>query len=241
MITLYQFERTWDIPNLSHFCVKIETYLRMARLPYKVVCTLPLKAPRGKLPYIEDNGRKISDSLLILDYLQSTYGDSLNAGLSIEEKSITKAFQRLIEEHLYWVSMYTRWNYSEANWQTNKQAIFGGLPSIARDVVAWGYRRRIKSQIRGHGMGLYSPEEVITLGLENINALADFLGDKPYFMGQQPTALDATAFGFLVNTIGCPIESPVKEYALTKKNLNDYCRRMQAEFFPELPALMRQA
>jgi hypothetical protein len=25
------------------------------------------------------------------------------------------------------------------------------------------------------------------------------------------------AFGFLVNTIGCPIESPVKDYALTKK------------------------
>jgi hypothetical protein len=101
MITLYQFERTWDIPNLSHFCVKIDTYLRMTRLPYTVVCTLPLKAPRGKLPYIEDNGRKISDSLLILDYLQSTYGDSLNASLSIEEKSIAKAFQRLIEEHLY--------------------------------------------------------------------------------------------------------------------------------------------
>jgi hypothetical protein len=50
-------------------------------------------------------------------------------------------------------------------------------------VIAWGYRRRIESQIRGHGMGLYSPEEVIALGVEDINALADFLGDKPYFMG----------------------------------------------------------
>ena len=61
MITLYQLARTWDMPNLSHFCVKVETYLRMTGLPYQVTATLPIKAPRGKLPFIEDEGKKISD------------------------------------------------------------------------------------------------------------------------------------------------------------------------------------
>jgi hypothetical protein len=84
MITLHQFARTWDIPNLSHFCTKIETYLRMAQLPYQIVETLPLKAPRGKLPYIEDNGKKIADSRLIIHYLKSTYCDPLDTHLSIE-------------------------------------------------------------------------------------------------------------------------------------------------------------
>ena len=27
MITLYQLAGTWGIPNLSHFCAKLETYL----------------------------------------------------------------------------------------------------------------------------------------------------------------------------------------------------------------------
>jgi glutathione S-transferase len=234
MITLYQFTRTWGIPNLSHFCVKIETYLRMAQLPYRIVETLPLKAPRGKLPYIEDNARKIADSRLIVHYLKSTYGDPLDDHLSAEEKSIAKTFQRLLEEHLYWVSMFTRWNYSESNWRNNKQAIFGVLPPGARDVAAWGYRHRINSQIRGHGLGRHTPEEVFELGKEDVDALASFLGDKPYFMGHKPTALDASAYGVLVNTLGCPIESPVKNHALAQKNLADYCRRMQAEFFPEL-------
>ena len=234
MITLYQFSRTWGIPNLSQFCVKIETYLRMARLPYEVVETLPLKAPRRKLPYIDDHGRKIADSRLIIHYLKATYGDPLDAHLSPQERNIAKAFQRLLEEHLYWVTMFSRWGYGEGNWQTNKQAIFGAMPPVLRDLAAAAYRIRINSQIRGHGLGRHTAEEVFELGREDIDALAHFLGDKPYFMGDKPTSLDASAYGILVNTVACPIESPVKDYALKKGNIADYCSRMQAEFFPEL-------
>jgi glutathione S-transferase len=234
MITLYQFARTWGIPNLSHFCVKVETYLRMARIRYQIVETLPIKAPLGKLPYIEDNGRKIADSRVILHYLKTTYGDPLDARLSGPEAGVARAFQRLIEEHLYWVSMYTRWGYSESNWQVNKQAIFHVMPPIARDVAAWGYRHRLKRQIRGHGIGRLPVEEIWNLGREDIDALADYLGDKPYFMGSTPTALDASAYAVLVNILCCPIESPVKDYALTRQNLGDYCRRIRAEFFSEI-------
>ena len=198
---------------------------------------MPLKAPRGKLPYIEDNGKKITDSRLIIHYLQATYGNPLDAHLTAEEKAVAKAFQRLLEEHLYWATMYTRWSYTEANWQTNKQAIFGGLPPVFRDLAALGYRYRIKGQIRGHGIGRHTPEEVFELGKADIDALADFLGAKPYFMGNKPTSLDASAFGVLVNTLACPIESPLKDYALSKHNLLAYCKNMQAEYFPELPQL----
>jgi len=158
----------------------------------------------------------------------------LDAHLSAEEKAVVKSFQRLLEDHLYWVGMMSRWSYSEANWQTNKKAIFSVLPPIARDLAALVYRRRINSQILGHGTGRLSAEEAFDLGKEDIDALADFLADKPYFMGDKPTSLDASAYGILINTLGCPIESPIKNHALTKINLLAYCQRMQAEFFPEL-------
>ncbi len=234
MIKLHQLARTWGIPNLSHFCVKIETYLRMTKQPYQVVDSLPLKGPRGKLPFIVDKDKKVSDSRLILNYLKSTYGDTLDAHLSAEQKAIAKSFQRLLEEHLYWIGMMSRWNYTEANWQTNRKAIFSVLPPVARDLAAFVYRRRINSQILGHGIGRLTAQEAFELAKEDIDALADFLADKPYFMGDKPTSLDASAYGILVNTLGCPIESPIKDHALTKKNLVDYCQRMQAEFFPEL-------
>jgi glutathione S-transferase len=235
MIKLYQFARTWGIPNLSHFCVKLETYLRMTELPYQIVETLPLKAPRGKLPYIEDNEHKIADSRLILNYLKTTYANTIDAHLTSEEQAIAKAYQRLLEEHLYWVSMVTRWNYTEENWQTNKQAIFSVLPPVIRDLAASVYRKRIKSQIKGHGIGRLSIDETFELGREDIDSLTNYLGKKPYFMGDRPTSLDASAYGILVNTLGCPIESPLKDHALSYKNLINYCQRMQAEFFPELP------
>ena len=234
MIKLHQLARTWGIPNLSHFCVKIETYLRMTKQPYQVVDSLPLKGPRGKLPFIVDKDKKVSDSRLIVNYLKSTYGDTLDAHLSAEQKAIAKSFQRLLEEHLYWIGMMSRWNYTEANWQTNRKAIFSVLPPVARDLAAFVYRRRINSQILGHGIGRLTAQEAFELAKEDIDALADFLADKPYFMGDKPTSLDASAYGILVNTLGCPIESPIKDHALTKKNLVNYCQKMQAEFFPEL-------
>ncbi len=234
MITLYQFARTWGIPNLSHFCTKLETYLRINKLPYQIVETLPIKAPRGKLPYIEDQGRTLSDTRLIVNYLEATYGDNDKALLSSEQQGIAKAYQRLLEEHLFWASMFTRWDYTDENWQTTKQSIFSGLHLAIRDLVAAITRKKIKAQIMGHGMGRLTHDEIFALAREDIDSLADFLGDKPYFMGDKPTALDASAFGILVNTLCCPIESPLKDYALSRQNLSDYCQRMQAEFFPEL-------
>ena len=73
MLTLYQFERTWGIPNLSPFCCKIETYLRMANIDYTIKPSLPLGAPKGKLPYIEDSGQALADSRFIITHLKSSH------------------------------------------------------------------------------------------------------------------------------------------------------------------------
>ncbi|MCI0655392.1 MAG: glutathione S-transferase family protein [Methylococcaceae bacterium] len=234
MIKLYQFARISKVPNPSHFCSKVETYLRLTKLPYIVETTLPLKAPRGKLPYIDDNGTIVADSRLIIEYLKSNYGDKLDEDLTELQKATALAVQRLIEEHFYWVTMYSRWSYTEKNWQRNKQAIFGVLPPLIRDAAAAVYRRLIKRQIHGHGLGRLNADQIFALGKTDLDAIATLLAEKPYMMGNQPTSIDAIVFGFLTGAINVPIESPVKDYALSKRNLVDYCDRMTREFFPEL-------
>jgi len=235
MITLYQFAPTWGVPNLGQFNVKVETYLRMTKLPYKVIETLPLKGPKGKLPYIDDEGETISDSRFIIEYLKEKYGDTLDKDLNTEEQAIMVAMQRLLEDSLYWVGMYTRWQYTDENWQANKKAIFGGMPPVIRDIAALVYRKMIiGKQIYGQGTGRHKADEIFHLGKVDLDALSAFLAEKPYFMGDKPTSLDACAFGILINMIRVPIESPVKEHALNLKNLTAYCDRMMEEFYPEL-------
>ena len=121
MLRLYQFERTWGIPNLSHFCCKIETYLRMAGIEYEIKPTLPLTAPKGKLPYLEDGDTKLGDSQFIIQHLKTNNND-LDEGLNKTELALSLAMQRLLEEHLYWATMYSRWQYTDTNWQVNKKA-----------------------------------------------------------------------------------------------------------------------
>lgn len=161
MLKLYQFERIWGIPNLSPFCCKIETYLRMADIEYEIEPTLPLNAPKGKLPYIKDNDKALGDSRFIVAYLKSVHKD-LDKGLTDAELAVSVAMQRLLEEHLFWAALYSRWQYTDENWQTNKQAIFGGLPPIIRDIVANRWRHKIKRQIFGHGAGRHQAEEIFT-------------------------------------------------------------------------------
>ncbi|MDE2388447.1 MAG: glutathione S-transferase family protein [Betaproteobacteria bacterium] len=239
MLRLHQFERTWGIPNLSPFCCKIETYLRMAGIEHDIKPALPMRAPKGKLPYITDNGQTLGDSRFIIEYLKSAY-KNLDNGLTGEELAISAAMQRLLEEHLFWAALYSRWQYTDENWQVNKQAIFGVLPPIIRDIAANRWRKKIQQQIYGHGMGRHQAEEIFALGKQDIDALAAYLGGKPYFLGDQPTTLDASAFGLLINISDCPIESPLKEYALTKENLVAYNERIMLSFYPEAASFIKR-
>ncbi|KAF0308209.1 Failed axon connections [Amphibalanus amphitrite] len=55
VVVLHQFERGTNMPNLSPFALKLETFLRMANIQY-VVDTEEPQGARGKCPWITING-----------------------------------------------------------------------------------------------------------------------------------------------------------------------------------------
>ena len=213
--------------------MKLETYLRMAKIPYQVENNFNmLKTPKGKVPYIEDNGQCICDTGFIIEYLKKTYGDPLDQELNEEGKAIILAFRRLIEEHLYWPMIYARW-MEEENWLKIKAFFFDDLPTAMKFIVPKVARKKVKDQLKGHGMGLHSPAEIYQLGNENLKALSNFLADKPYFMGEKPTSLDATAYSFLANIIQPPTPSPLKDFAMNLNNLVTYNNRIKEEYYSD--------
>jgi glutathione S-transferase len=233
LITLHQFDPAFGLPNASPFCMKLETWLRMAQLPFdapRMTLADMRKAPKGKMPYIVDNGRVVSDSTFIIDYLKTTYGDKLDAWLSTEQRAVAVAFQRLLEENLYWAVVYTRW-IEPAGWVLTRDVFFANLPTPLKWVVPPLARRGIRQELHGHGMGRHSQREIYAIGQRDITALADFLGDKPFFMGDMPCSLDATAYGFLTNLLWVPVESPLKQHARQYPQLEAYCQRMRSRYY----------
>jgi glutathione S-transferase len=232
MLKLHQFAPAFGLPNASSFCLKLETYLRMTAIPFESVYGMDMgKAPKGKMPYIVDGDNVIGDSNFIIDYLKNTYGDRLDANLTAVDRSIALAMQRLIEENLYWVMVYSRWQ-EPANWEKTKAALFGDLPSILKPIVPNIVRNKTRKSLQNHGLGKHSTAEIYTIGCADITALSDFLADKPFFLGTEPTSLDASAYGILTSVLRTPIQSPMQDHAQQLPNLSSYCERMSDRYYP---------
>lgn len=234
MIKLYQFARAFGLPNASPFCMKVECALRMAKLEYEVIdFHIPAKAPKGKLPFIDDGNCQLADSELILDYLQSHYGWNPDAGLSPQQKAVSKAFQIMLDEHLYWVFIQNRW-MDPANWPGVRDSFFGWMPALVRKPLAEFVRRGLRKELYGHGMGRHSPEQIYAFGIADLQSLSDWLGDKPWFHGDTPTRADATLAAYLNNLYKAPVKaSTVRDAAEKMPNLKAYADRSLREWFPD--------
>ena len=235
-LELYQFAPAFNLPNASPFCMKVETWLRMAGLPFTIVpphFSQFNKAPKGKMPFIRDTatGTYLADSSAIIAQLSKAHAVTLDDWLSPEQNAVGLAFQRLMEENLYWAVLYSRW-VPEAAWDKTRAAFFGDLPAPLKLFVPALARRGMKKSLHGHGMGRHSEAEIMAIGRRDISALATFLADKPFILGDQPCSLDASAYAFIANLSGDQVpDSALKQHALTFPQFGAYVQRMQARYF----------
>ena len=231
MIRLYQYPPMFGIPNPSPFCMKLETWLRMAGLPFEIVRVAdPRKGPKGKVPWIEDQGRSVADSALVIEYLTERYGDPLHTNLDAEARATSLALRRMIEEHLYWAIAYGRFLDVEV-WPATKTQFLAGFPAPWRPLVGRLVRKTIAKSLHLHGLGRHSQEEIYRLAGDDLTALSAFLGDKPHFFGVQPTELDATAYGFLAQMLWAPGPRRVREQMAQTRNLPAFCERMKQAYY----------
>jgi glutathione S-transferase len=126
--------------------------------------------------------------------------------------------------------VYTRW-VEPQGWQLTKAAFFGKMPAPLKWLIPPLARRGIIKELHGQGMGRHSRDEILTIGKRDIDALAAFLADKPYFMGEQPCSLDASAYAFLANLVWPPVESELKRQTQKYPKLETYCKRMRSRYY----------
>lgn len=236
MITLYKFGAIGDLADPSPFCVKVEAYLRLSGLPYDCKSGMHYMrtAPKGKMPFITDEGDTIPDSQFIIAYLKKKYGDKVDGHLTDEQRAIAHAFVKMMDENLYWCVVHSRW-IEEQNWPKLKNFFFGKMRFPLGAIVARVAQKRVRKSLYAHGLGRHSGAEIVEIGARDIKALADFLGDKNYFFGDQPSSLDAMAYATLVQMIKFPhLESRLYEAAKGHQNLVDFVNRFHEKYFSEV-------
>ena len=230
-VVVHELRGAWGLPSISPFCLKLQTWLRIAGVPYSSVAdATPFGAPKGKLPFIEHDGRRIGDSGLAIDYLSRRLGRDPDTTLDAVSRGTAVALRRMVEENLYWTLVYDRWMVEE-NWRSFRDVVLAGVPAAVRPLVAPIARRGVRKQLMGHGMGRHSADEIHAIGRRDIGALADVLGDQPFFFGDAATGFDAVAYGFLANILEAPIASPVKDEGLRRASLPAYLARMRDRFW----------
>jgi glutathione S-transferase len=233
MITLHIFGPNFGLPDPSPFVTKAEMLLKLSGLPYRTDTEGFGKAPKGKLPYIEDDGARIADSTFIRWHLEKKYRIDFERSLTAEQRAIAWAFEKMAEDHLYWALLHSRW-VDDANFAKGPMMFFRKIPAPVRPVVVAMVRRQVRKALHAHGMGRHSPAEIAALSAHAIGAIADYLGQKPFFMGGEPTGVDATMFAFAAGAL-CPMfDTPIRTDAERHDNLKRYVGRVAARFYPDL-------
>jgi glutathione S-transferase len=225
VVHLHGFAPLWGLVDVSPFVTKVDVYLHLTKLPYKPV---PFSmesfaaAPKGKLPNIVDGEERIADSNFIIDHLKKKYGDPLDAKLDPTERATGHAFKRMLEENFYWVVVAERWRDTKTAVE-QYPVMVGQPPEFINAVVD-----SLLGELRGHGMGRHSSDEVENIGKADLIALSDFLGKNPYLLGGEPTSYDATVYSFVAHTIQPDYDSRMKKFIMKLPNLTQYWERLRS-------------
>lgn len=231
-VTLLQFPGSWGLPNASPFCLKLETWMRLFGVEYEVRSILdPSKTPKGKLPCIVDDGQTIADSSLILDHLKASRGIDPEADLDPAQRSEAVAWQRLCDDHLYWVLVWSRW-VDDGGWPIMGRA-FEKMPLPLRWIVPPIARRNVRKQLHAQGIGRHTRDEIYGLGIQDVDALATRLEGVEYFHGETPATADAVIFSTVVNLLWTPFTDPMATHARGLESLQRYCERVWSRCFSD--------
>jgi glutathione S-transferase len=230
MITLYTFGPISGLPDASPFVVKAMLLLKFAGLAYAENANGFGKAPKGKLPYIVDDGVTIADSTFIRFHIEAKYGFDFDAGLTPAERATAWAVEKMCDEHLYFALVDMRW-CDDGNFEIGVGHFFDGAPGLLRPIVKKLVRRKVARAQKTQGTGRHTQAEIARLAICDIQALSDLIRDKPFLMGDRPCASDAAVFGVLSAALAPGYESPICSAARGRSNLVSYCERVMNLYF----------
>lgn len=225
MITLYSYPQMFGLPDNNPFGLKVDTFLRLAKIPYQLIHIINTKdAPRRQLPFIVDNEQIVTDSNYIISYLCQKNNILIDSDLTEEQKNIQFLLTRMLDNHLYWVMSYSRWQ-DERYWPLFKTEFLKNT-EITEDQLEVARKYNIE-KYHFQGIGRCSVDDIYQSGLDSLASIAFILGEKEFIFGDKVHSLDASCYGFLANIFYFNIDTPLKKYVAENGLLKNYIGRVR--------------
>jgi glutathione S-transferase len=226
-LRVFTFSPDWGLPSVGPFAVKLLAWLELAEIPYEqVIEDNPHKGPKKKNPWIELDGERIGDSEVIIELLSKRYNVDVDEGLSAEQRAVGHAWRRTFEEHLHQVLEWELFMH-QAGQAYMRAAMTAKMPPLVGPAVFTMLKSHFRKQLHARGIARHSADVIAAKGRADVDALAAFLGDRPFLLRDRPGTADAAVFGQLAPMVYWPMETPVAQHARAVKPIADYCERMR--------------
>lgn len=220
MITLHQTNIEFSGINASPFCEKLHCFIKQHKLPHQVQAALPHHGPYKKIPYVTYQDTALGDSEFIIEQLAKDFNIDINLTCAAH------SWQRTLEEHLYWVMVYSRWMDDEA-WQVLKDAFFTPVPLLFRHWISKKARKLVMKNLYSQGLGRLTEQQVYQKGEADLKALNDHLNQSTFIGGDRLCHIDFFAQALIRNINNSDMPTRLSKIAAKYQGLEDYCLRVE--------------
>jgi glutathione S-transferase len=226
MLTLYSYPELFGVADNNAYGLKIFAFLKLTGVPFRHEHIFDASAaPRGQLPYIDDDGKTIGDSDTIIGHLTRKYRLTIGDTLTAAQRDTDHLITRMLDD-LYWVMSYSRWK-DERFWPLFRDALIKQHPSLTKE----GLHKAQEFNFQRYyfqGIGRYEPDAAMQRGLDDLRVLADLMPGSGYLHGPSPTSIDAGIYGFIANIYFYDIPTPLKQFVDSHPNLVRHCNAIHA-------------
>ena len=188
-IRLFAFGSGWGIPfgTAAPFPLKLATWLRMTELEHELVVeNNPGKGPKKKSPWIEDGEVRMGDSELIIRYLEREIWRRPRCaplcGRSRPVARLAPPVRRALPPGFRAPALL--WPRRR---RAPRRSSSATMPSVARAIAPPLMRSQFRKQLYARGLGRHDEKDIIAMGQADLDAASVFLGDRPYFLGDEPS------------------------------------------------------
>jgi glutathione S-transferase len=132
MLTLYSWPELCGVADNNGYGLKVYAFLKLAGVPFTHAHVFDAaKAPRGQLPYIDDDGEIVGDSDTIIAHLARKYRLAIDEQLTPAQRDTDLLVTRLLDD-LYWVMSYSRWQ-DERYWPAFRDLLLREHPGFTEE------------------------------------------------------------------------------------------------------------